>query len=100
MLIWTVNVFFSSFYFSCIHFSVAVRKLIKFYFILGVSDPYEHGRGLILADFNGNGTIDIAYGNWNGPHRLCMHTIVNGKSHFRVCTANFLLAIKLRDKPS
>ncbi|XP_043102840.1 cartilage acidic protein 1a [Puntigrus tetrazona] len=36
----------------------------------GVEDRYQHGRGVALADFNGDRKTDIVYGNWNGPHRL------------------------------
>eukprot|EP00929_Paragymnodinium_shiwhaense_P032533 TRINITY_DN18016_c0_g1_i1.p1 TRINITY_DN18016_c0_g1~~TRINITY_DN18016_c0_g1_i1.p1 ORF type:complete len:717 (+),score=116.87 TRINITY_DN18016_c0_g1_i1:247-2151(+) len=37
---------------------------------LGLLDPYETGRGTALLDSNGDGLLDIVYGNWNGPHRL------------------------------
>ncbi|XP_069576675.1 cartilage acidic protein 1a [Brachyistius frenatus] len=40
----------------------------------GVADRYQHGRGVALADFNGDGKTDIVYGNWNGPHRLFLQT--------------------------
>lgn len=46
----------------------------------GVEDKYQHGRGVALADFNGDGRTDIVYGNWNGPHRLFLQ---NGDSTFR-----------------
>ncbi|CAL8331986.1 unnamed protein product [Merluccius merluccius] len=43
----------------------------------GVEDGHQHGRGVALADFDGDGKTDIVYGNWNGPHRLFMQ----GPSH-------------------
>lgn len=36
----------------------------------GVSDPYEHGRGIAVLDANSDGRFDLVYGNWEGPHRL------------------------------
>merc|ERR1719461_1803378 len=30
----------------------------------------QTGRGTALLDANGDGLVDIVYGNWNGPHRL------------------------------
>uniref|UniRef100_A0A8C5BI16 Cartilage acidic protein 1a n=1 Tax=Gadus morhua TaxID=8049 RepID=A0A8C5BI16_GADMO len=38
----------------------------------GVADEHQHGRGVALADFDGDRRTDIVYGNWNGPHRLFM----------------------------
>lgn len=53
----------------------------------GVEDRYQHGRGLALADFNGDGKTDIVYGNWNGPHRLYLQT---SDSKFRnIATGRF-----------
>merc|ERR1711871_652745 len=36
----------------------------------GLEDPTETGRGTVLFDANDDGLLDIAYGNWNGHHRL------------------------------
>uniref|UniRef100_A0A8C0F1D9 Cartilage acidic protein 1 n=1 Tax=Bubo bubo TaxID=30461 RepID=A0A8C0F1D9_BUBBB len=38
---------------------------------VGLDDPYQHGRGVALADFNRDGRVDIVYGNWNGPGTWC-----------------------------
>ncbi|XP_044045854.1 cartilage acidic protein 1a isoform X2 [Siniperca chuatsi] len=53
----------------------------------GVEDRYQHGRGVALADFNGDGKTDIVYGNWNGPHRLFLQ---GSDSKFRnIATGGF-----------
>merc|ERR1719270_1245493 len=48
-----------------------------------IPDRYENGRGVTLSDFNNDGKIDIAYGNWNGPHRLYLQEKNNGRIKFR-----------------
>ncbi len=40
----------------------------------GVIDPYENGRGVALLDADGDGRLDLVYGNWEGPHRLFVQT--------------------------
>jgi hypothetical protein len=40
----------------------------------GLSDRYEHGRGIAALDANGDGRFDLVYGNWEGPHRLFVQT--------------------------
>ncbi|XP_062927462.1 cartilage acidic protein 1 isoform X2 [Mobula hypostoma] len=63
----------------------------------GIDDPHQHGRGLALADFNRDGMVDIVYGNWMGPHRFYLQTIVNGKARFRnIATQNFALPSPVR----
>ncbi|WP_416670480.1 CRTAC1 family protein [Egbenema bharatensis] len=36
----------------------------------GVSDPLQHGRGIAVLDADGDGRMDLVYGNWEGQHRL------------------------------
>jgi len=50
----------------------------------GLDDPYQHGRGVALGDFNRDGRVDIVYGNWNGPHRLYLQSGGPGRVRFRV----------------
>merc|ERR1712100_863281 len=37
---------------------------------VGLLDAFQTGRGTTILDSNGDGLLDIVYGNWNGPHRL------------------------------
>ncbi len=37
---------------------------------LGLTDGESHARGLVALDFNRDGRIDLAWGNWEGAHRL------------------------------
>jgi hypothetical protein len=46
---------------------------------IGLSDPYEHGRGVAVLDVDGDGRLDLVYGNWEGPHRLYVQ---NKNGHF------------------
>jgi hypothetical protein len=38
--------------------------------IAGISDPLQHGRGVAVLDADGDGRMDLVYGNWEGQHRL------------------------------
>ena len=40
----------------------------------GVLDPNYTGRGTALLDANGDGLLDIVYGNWNANHRLFLQS--------------------------
>ncbi|WP_218083104.1 CRTAC1 family protein [Anthocerotibacter panamensis] len=59
---------------------------------MGLSDPYEHGRGVTILDANGDGRFDLAWGNWEGPHRLYLQ---DGSGNFRE-TAPRTMAIPSR----
>merc|ERR1711997_1019492 len=48
-----------------------------------IPDSNENGRGVTMSDFNNDGKIDIAYGNWNGPHRLYLQESIDGRIRFR-----------------
>merc|ERR1719334_2383020 len=37
---------------------------------VNLGDASQTGRGTALLDSNGDGLVDIVYGNWQGPHRL------------------------------
>merc|ERR1719461_610386 len=41
---------------------------------VGLDDSEQTGRGTALLDANGDGLVDIVYGNWNGPHRLFLQS--------------------------
>uniref|UniRef100_A0A4W3JXQ7 Cartilage acidic protein 1a n=1 Tax=Callorhinchus milii TaxID=7868 RepID=A0A4W3JXQ7_CALMI len=63
----------------------------------GIDDPYQHGRGLTLADFNRDGKVDVVYGNWMGPHRFFLQSSVNGRVRFRdVATQMFAMPSPVR----
>ena len=37
---------------------------------LRLHDPDEHARGVAVFDADADGRLDVAWGNWEGPHRL------------------------------
>ncbi|MBX3066957.1 MAG: CRTAC1 family protein [Anaerolineae bacterium] len=40
----------------------------------GIHDPFEHGRGVATLDVDGDGLLDLVYGNWDGPHRMYLQS--------------------------
>ncbi|XP_075772470.1 cartilage acidic protein 1 isoform X1 [Pelodiscus sinensis] len=63
----------------------------------GLDDPYQHGRGVALADFNRDGKVDVVYGNWNGPHRLYLQMSTGGRARFRdIATPKFSMPSPVR----
>jgi len=50
---------------------------------VGLLDNHQTGRGTAFIDSNGDGLLDIVYGNWNGPHRLYVQELdANGCRRF------------------
>lgn len=47
---------------------------------VGLTDAYENGRGVAVLDVNQDGRFALAYGNWEGHHRLCVQT-ADGRFH-------------------
>ncbi len=40
-----------------------------------LADPDEHGRGVAALDADGDGRLDLAWGNWEGPNRLMVRQV-------------------------
>lgn len=41
---------------------------------VGIDDPTEHARGMAALDMSHDGLFDLVVGNWEGPHRLFVHS--------------------------
>lgn len=63
-----------------------------------IQDKYNNARGISLADFNRDGLLDIAYGNWEGEHRLFMQYKAVGEARkFRnIANRQYAVATKIR----
>jgi hypothetical protein len=42
---------------------------------LHLADPAEHARGVAGLDADGDGRLDLCWGNWDGPHRLMVRQV-------------------------
>ncbi|HVK19301.1 MAG TPA: CRTAC1 family protein [Fimbriiglobus sp.] len=40
-----------------------------------LADPDEHGRGVAALDADGDGRLDLAWGNWDGPNRMMVRQV-------------------------
>jgi hypothetical protein len=40
-----------------------------------LADPDEDGRGVVALDADGDGRLDLCWGNWDGPHRLMVRHV-------------------------
>merc|ERR1719210_110953 len=64
---------------------------------LGLEDPNYTGRGTALLDANGDGLVDIVYGNWNGAHRLFVQSRDGNSISFTdEATADMAVASNIR----
>lgn len=63
-----------------------------------IQDKYNNARGISLADFNRDGLLDIAYGNWEGEHRLFMQYKAVGEARkFRnITNRQYAVPTKIR----
>lgn len=63
-----------------------------------IQDKYNNARGVSLADFNRDGLLDIAYGNWEGEHRLFMQYKAVGEARkFRnIANRQYAVPTKIR----
>lgn len=63
-----------------------------------IQDKYNNARGISLADFNRDGLLDIAYGNWEGEHRLFMQYKAAGEARkFRnIANRQYAVPTKIR----
>lgn len=63
-----------------------------------IQDKYNNARGISLADFNRDGLLDIAYGNWEGEHRLFMQFKAVGEARkFRnIANRQYAVPTKIR----
>lgn len=41
----------------------------------GLADPDEHARGVVGLDADGDGRLDLCWGNWDGPNRLMVRQV-------------------------
>jgi len=64
---------------------------------VGLDDMRQTGRGTALLDANGDGLVDIVYGNWNGPHRLYLQKRDGDKVTFEdAATEDMSIQSKIR----
>lgn len=63
-----------------------------------IQDKFNNARGISLADFNRDGLLDIAYGNWEGEHRLFMQYKAVGEARkFRnIANRQYAVPTKIR----
>lgn len=63
-----------------------------------IQDKYNNARGISLADFNRDGLLDIAYGNWEGEHRLFMQfkAVGDARKFRNIANRQYAVPTKIR----